>query len=674
MLYGVSYYPEYQRVDRLETDVAMMRDAGINYARIGDSIWSLCEPSPGQIDVTWLRHVLDALHAADIQVILCTPTYAIPRWLGLEHPEIMNHHPDGRALAYGDRQNVNFTHPLYRSAAERIIRALMSTYATHPAVIGVQVDNETGGRPLNGEDIEAEFRRRLRDRYGDAATVNERWGLNYWSHRITDIDQLWPHVGTTNPGHDLEWRRFQSELVTEFLTWQAEIVREYLREDQFVIHDLVGGHGLPHADRRQIDEVMDRAAENFPHEVQDHLAHPPAGPYGPQQLFQRCDMARAGRHQNFLVTEMNPISVGGPAHTFVPYDGQWRLAAYTCISRGADAIAYWHWHSLHFGSETYSHGVLGHDLEPNRCLAEVSTIGHELAEVGDDLTGLAPEAEVCMVYSPDSRYSLGFQPCLTSPGTSTPDPHCYARIFDAFYRAFFDERAQLTVTQTVDDLARYPVVVAPALYVADDTTLAALAQYAEDGGHLVLSFRTGYADQYARARQERAPGPLRRVTGAGYNLYSNLERPLPVRGVGIDLDPGASAEGWMDELVLEGAQPLVTYVHPFFDRFPAVVTHTAGRGRVTYVGTLPDVALGRSVARRILHDAGVQVAGAGLPEPVRVSRARDRNGHTLTFVSNWSAEQLTVPTPADGADLHSGQRIGGGEGLTLQPWGMRIIQ
>src|SRR5690606_40282267 len=63
---------------------------------------------------------------------------------------------------------------------------------------------------------------------------------------------------------------------------------------------------------------------------------------------------------------------------------------------------------------------------------------------------------------------------------------------------------------------------------------------------------------------ERAPGRLREAVGAGYNLYSNLERPVPVRaadGAGLDLPDGAAATAWMDELVLEGATPLAYYDH-----------------------------------------------------------------------------------------------------------------
>lgn len=702
MLYGVSYYPEYMPVERLGEDVAMMREAGVNYVRLADSIWALCEPAPGRIDVEMLGPTLDVLHEAGIQVALCTPTYAIPAWMAIEYPEVMNRRADGTPWPFGDRQNADFTHPAYLFFAERIIRRLMERWADHPAVIGVQLDNETGGRAIHSEATTAEFRRRLEGKFGSVERVNEIWGLNFWSHRLTDLAQLWAPGdrsvggGNTNPGYDLEWRRFQADLVAEFLAWQADIVREHLRADQFVTHDCVGGHGLPHADRRRIGSVVGVPAENFPHHAQDGLAHPPqrghpptyhdpSGVHGACQLFQRADMARSSGHQNFLVTEMNPISVGGSNHTYPAYDGQWRLAAYTCISRGANAVAYWHWHSTHHGSETYSHGVLNHDLETNRNLEEMQRIGGELARVGDELTDLQAEAEVCLLYSQDSRYLLEFEPNLSVPGTAHPDRGSYQRLFDTYYRAFFDTRAQITVTHDVDVCASgaldaYPVVVAPTLYSSDDEVPARLIEYAQQGGHLVLGIRSGYMDDFGRARRQRAPGPLREGVGAGYNLYSNLEQPIPVRAAdaddlpdGLELEDGAAAEGWLDELVLEGAQSLAVYDHHTFSRWPAVVTHRYGEGRVTYVGTVPNPALARSIARWTMDRAGITPLGRGLPEPVRLTRARRPDGTCLWFLTNWSHEPAEVPAPVGGRSLLAEADLSAGTICELGPWDVLVI-
>jgi beta-galactosidase len=699
MLFGVSYYYELLPYDRLAEDIELMRAAGINVVRVGDGIWARCEPVAGEIDVEWFARVLDALHGAGIQVILCTPTYAVPPWLARRHPEVMARSTAGRQASYGARQNVDLTHPGYRFHAERIIRRIFERYATHPSVIGFQVDNETGTGLIHNEGVEQAFAEHLRTRFGSVERLNEVWGLDFWSHRLGDWADLWPpepvvklspgpRSGNTNPGYDLEWRRFHARLTTEFLTWQAGIVREYARDDQFVTHDIVGGHGRGDADRWQIAPAMDVSSENLQHGAQDDLTHPPAGGTvndqslwsaygpGPYSIYLKSDLGWSGRRGNFLVTETNAGGPGGSANTFPGYDGQLRAAAYAAISRGANMIMYWPWHTIHYGFESHVGGIVNHAFQPGRVYQEIARLGQELAGSGDLLTDLTPDADVAFLYSTDSRYAMQCMPPLKQDGGAQPDPLSYERIFNAFYRAFFDARAQATVLHPGDTLTGHPVLVAPALFIADDILLDRLVRYAQDGGHLVLTFRCGCADEYARMRwQQPVPGPLRQAVGARVDLWSNLPRPLPVRAAeaGLELPAGSHGEAWADELELEDATALAHYEHPHFGRFPAAVTRAVGRGRVSYVGTLPNGAFGRAFASWVCDSSGVRRAGAGLPEPVRVSTARARSGQALYFVTNWSSGPHTVPSPVDGRELVHGTRLCRGADLVLQPWAVTVI-
>jgi len=686
MLYGVSYYDEYQPYARLDQDIRLMREAGLSFVRIGDSIWSLCEPEDGHFEFAWLQRVLDALHAAELKVVLVTPTYAIPPWLHRLHPEIMAQYAHDQRAYYGGRQNMDFTHPTYRYYAERMIRQLLEAVARHPALIGFQVDNETGSGMLHNPSVFAHFVAYLKDKFGSVDRLNEIWGLTYWSHRLGDWSDLWTPDGNTTPGYDLEWRRFQAAITTEFLAWQAGIVREYAHPEQFITQDVVGGHGRPNADRHAIAQVVDILAENPYHATQDGLLLPSSGTRqaapewmtesGVWALYLKGDLGRSGRQANFLVTEMNALSIGGPAANYPAYDGQWRLAVYTYISRGANALAYWHWHTLHYGAETYWGGVLNHDLEPGRCYREVSRIGHELQQHGGLLTDLQVDADVGFLYSQDSKYGLEFQPCLTLPGQPDPDPSSYQRIFDTFYRAFFDARAQTAIVHPAQDIGRFRVLVVPALYVADDALLERLITYASDGGHLLLTFRGGYADEFARARWQRAPGVLRSAVGAGYSEYSNLTAALSVRSSlgGFPIPATARAETWADGLELEGATPLAYYDHPHFGRFPAIVSQAVGRGRITYCGTLPNAPLGQALAAWVLTQAGVQAPIADVPESVRVSTARARDGRRLWFFSNWSwAERTVTPLPVSGRELFSDSAITQGGAVTLGPWDVQIV-
>lgn len=95
--YGVAYYDEYMPCDRLTQDIELMLAAGINTVRIAESTWSTLEPQSGVFDFSSIDRVLDAMQAAGIDVIIGTPTYAVPTWLVRLHPEVLAITPAGLA-------------------------------------------------------------------------------------------------------------------------------------------------------------------------------------------------------------------------------------------------------------------------------------------------------------------------------------------------------------------------------------------------------------------------------------------------------------------------------------------------------------------------------------------------------------------------------------------------
>ena len=102
----------------------MMKDAGINVVRIAESTWSTHEPQNGVFDFSSVDCVLGAMHQEGIQVIVGTPTYAIPTWMVKEHPNVLATTVQGQGR-YGARQIMDITNPTYLFYAERIIRKLI---------------------------------------------------------------------------------------------------------------------------------------------------------------------------------------------------------------------------------------------------------------------------------------------------------------------------------------------------------------------------------------------------------------------------------------------------------------------------------------------------------------------------------------------------------------------
>ena len=59
MYLGSAWYPEHWDESRWPADLALMRDAGMNVARIGEYAWSRLEPREGSFDMDWLQRAVD---------------------------------------------------------------------------------------------------------------------------------------------------------------------------------------------------------------------------------------------------------------------------------------------------------------------------------------------------------------------------------------------------------------------------------------------------------------------------------------------------------------------------------------------------------------------------------------------------------------------------------------
>ena len=690
MLYGVAYYAEYQPYDRLERDLDLMAEADLTVIRVGESVWSTWEPEDGHFSLDWLEPVLDGAHQRGISVILGTPTYAIPPWLARKYPEVRAERRTGVRIPYGHRQDADYSHPAFRFHADRVVRQVVGRYVDHPAIIGYQVDNEPGMELFHNHGAFETFVDRLRERYGDAETLSDRWGLVYWSHRLSRWDDLWVPDGNTVPSYDLAWRRFQSALTTEFISAQTAIVKELARSDQFVTTCMALSR--PAFDAADLNRELDIAAVNPYYPMQAALTMPEPPPEAAQSrprwnrqagasaIYLQADLTRAARDQPFLVTETNAMAIGEPHSNFPAYDGQWRQAAWALVARGARMVEYWHWHSIHYGHESYWLGVLNHDGEPGRCYHEVARIAGDFKRAGAAVADLVPDADVGLLYSRESRWAMEFHSPLPVEGGLEPDPGAYDRIVGRFYDGLFGAGLQADIVypqhlgSDVDALvARWPVLVVPALYIADDMLLDLLDGYARAGGHLVLGFRSGYADDEARPRAEVMPGRLREAVGASYGEYTNLAVPVPLRqgsDAGFAVPDGATATAWADGLVPEGAETLVHYEHPHLGRWAAVTSNAHGQGRVTYVGTLPDRRLAVALARWLRPAPDVW---EDRPDTVTVTSARNPEGGRLRFVSNWSWEPTSLALPVAARDLLSETDLTRGEALDLAAWDIRVL-
>ena len=163
-----------------------MREAGMNLARVTDFAWCRLEPSPGVFTFDWLAQVIDILRAESISIIITVPTAGPPAWLvNPEDPadECRMEYESGPVWDFGGRSMTCPGHPRFIAAATRISTALAQRFATHPGVIGWQLDNELGmyGTRCYCASCVSGFRIWMQAKYGTIAQVNERLGMIFGS-------------------------------------------------------------------------------------------------------------------------------------------------------------------------------------------------------------------------------------------------------------------------------------------------------------------------------------------------------------------------------------------------------------------------------------------------------------------------------------------------------------
>ena len=118
---------------------------------------------------------------------------------------------------------------------------------------------------------------------------------------------------------------------------------------------------------------------------------------------------------------------------------------------------------------------------------------------------------------------------------------------------------------------------------------------------------------------------------------------------------------------------LARYDHPEFGRFAAITTHSAGAGRVTYVGTVPNAALSADIARFVVPHPIAAKWRAGATSSVTVASGTVPSGIRTWFVHNWSSVSAAITAPHRVVDASDGTTYAAGQELSLEPWASIVL-
>lgn len=661
VLFGAAYYLEYMPYERLEDDIKMMKSAGMNVVRIAESTWSTLEPKDGIFNFTYIDRVLEIVEKEGMKAIIGTPTYAIPSWLEKVDNDIMVTTKNGQAK-YGHRQQFNIVNPTFKFYAERVIRKLMKHTADVDCVIGFQIDNETKHYGTLSEYVQNMFKDYLKEKFKTTDKFNETFGLAYWSNSIHSWDDLPDITGCINGGLASEFEKFQRKLASQYLWWQADIVKEYKRDDQFLTHNMdfqwkkfgadIAQDGYsygvqPDVDHQDIAKCLTIAGTDIYHPTQDDLI-------GSEISF--CgDEIRSLKNDNYLVLECQAQAF----KYWTPYPGQLRLHAYSHIASGADGVMYWNWHSIHNGYETYWKGLLSHDLQSNPTYEEACVLGKELAKFSKEIAHIKKDNKVALVIDNETLTAFKWFPIDRDLS--------YNDVVRWMYDSLYEMNIECDVVFAKGlDTSKYKVIITPALYSASEELINKLKDFVAEGGVLVSSFKSFVADEHLSVYHEKQPHILHECFGMSYNQFTEP---------GKTTLKGNKVTYWAELLKPEGAETIAKYHHKYWGQYSGITRNSYGKGKAYYIGCYTEKQVLKEIYQSAMESANLSDKIPNVAWPIIIKNGCNEQGKKLHYVLHYSEDDSSLECPYENVkDILTGNSYKKGENISLRDWDVVILQ
>jgi beta-galactosidase len=666
MYFGVDYYPEHWvfpyggSAENPEAqwvqDAQLMRTAGVNVVRIGEFCWGLCEREDGKFDFGWLKRVMDVMGDHGIQVVLCTPTAAPPIWLARKHPEILPIDDCGRVKHEGTRRAVCLNSDAYWTYSKRVVENLAQALGSHPQLLAWQIDNSLGGNFTEAafnEDTRRDWHGWLEAKYETIQRLNEQLGLRHWGQLVNAWSEVpMPMMAPTvhNPALVLDWNRFCSDTIVQFVSMQAEILRKITPDRPLTTNLRALRHKFDHFD---LAAVLDFVS----------IESTAAIKAKPAEIACEIDMLRSLKKEDiktpdgdsgFWVMEQKAGNVNWQEVNSLVRPGVLRMFTYQLVSRGATAVLFFRWRQPRVGSEKFHGAVLPHNLEGSRrVFNEVCQIGEELKLLAPALKGTRVAAEACIIYSHENEWTLQ-QPNPPNKFFSLRDH------IQLIYNALHDRNVLVDFARPTEDLSKYKIVFMPSLHIYSPGDADRLKLYVQNGGTLVGTFNTGLLDDHSMASDGGMPHDLTDLFGLEVREFDTLppneENHLTFKGAfpTSHLHP---ARLWCDLIEPRECQVLATYAKDFYAGKPAITMNTFGLGKAIYIGTQSHQHFYDDLIAWLRNMGGVHPI-LKVPENIEVSM-REKEGTRVYFLLNHQNSPIRVQFYKPMHDLLTGNNIVG---------------
>ena len=628
--YGGDYNPDqwiHEAGDILDRDMEFARAAGCNAFSVGIFSWIQWEPAEGKYDFGWLDELMDRMVSEGHRVLLATPSAAYPEWMARAYPEIVRMGPDGRRQPLFGRAHHCWRSPVFREKVAQINTRLAERYGKHPALGAWHISNEYNGA-CYCTYCKAAFRDWLKRRYGSLDELNHAWWTGFWSRRYTSWEEIEPGMICLD-GLSLDWFRFTTEQVCDFMRHEAAPLRQY--SDRPVTTNMMGC--IPDLDYWRIAEVCDFVSDDrYPGwlDVRDF-----AGTAAVTSFIH--DMHRTMKKRPWLLMESTPSTTVSTPYCRLKRPGLNRAEELLAVAHGADGVMYFQFRKGRGGLEKMHGAIVDHArTTETRVFREVRETGEILKKLKPVLgTGTQPEAAVV--------FDWEAMTALNVTGGLSPERKKYSETVMAHYRALWELNIPADVIESRSDFTGYKMIVAPMLYALLPGTAERIREFVRQGGVWIATYLTGYVNETDLCWLDGFPGDgLREVFGLWNEEIDGL---TPDDRQFVRLKNG-SLSGWPEEqaevtdyaerIHPEGAEVLGVYGTDFYAGEAALTVNRYGAGFAYYQAARCGSAFLREFYAKTAEKHGVRRL---LETPPGVhAMVREGNGERYLFLFNFQTE------------------------------------
>jgi beta-galactosidase len=684
--FGASIYPELQTRDEWNAMLDHFQRAHMNCVRVSESSWGNLETASGRYDFGWPQHFLDDLEKRKMRAILGTGSYVPPQWLAAGNPEILIQlHPGVKAHPMA-RHAPCLNHPLYRSALRQYILAIGKEFKDHPTVIGWQLGNEQEGsveRICYNPACERAWKDWLRKTYHTPEEFNRRLDLVSWGMRVDSLDEVpQPGEGVEESGAEiaaltLVHRHFRRDVLLDFFVMQAAALRE-AGVQQWILTDWNTRWDAV-ADDPLAANSMDIAGLN---EYQPKNDNPEFW----MNYTWHQDMHRSAYGRTHFITTENRFGVTGDTHISNPSPTreQFLMWALEAAAFGTCGLLYWTGNRWRGGHWPHWGGLLDWSGHPEPDFDWAVELGKVYAQWGKHLIDNPVKATAVVLTDFDQRAALEIYPHIKSSLTVLP------QCFDALHRLGIGVDSMNLATAAVpSNLKKYSLVLIPAATALDDPqVVAALHEFAQSGGVVIITPFTSYMDKDGIFRGDGFAANLRELTGGlvrtirwmgstsspargnsfgSPSMAARLDPEVEWKGGGLSGLSAVGLEGYCEFMEVDSsAETIATFKsgQAILDGRPAATQRKLGRGEVVKLGFWPEDDSLLRLIKKLVPDRASFLAGPVPPGVVAVPHTDNS-----LFVVNTTGQEMPVQLARPGMDRLSEARLSGNAKLRpYQVW------